>query len=68
MSDFSFLHNNLTNEDIIAIYSLGPNFTNIYYDINIIARIYNIDSYIIELIWNNYIYTEITNNLKKNII
>jgi len=68
MSDFSFLHNNLTNEDIIAIYSLGPNFTNIYYDINIIARIYNIDSYIIELIWNNYLYTEITDNLKKNII
>jgi hypothetical protein len=65
MSDFSFLHNNLTNEDIIAIYSLGPNFTNIYYDINIIARIYNIDSYIIELIWNNYLYTEITDNLKK---
>jgi hypothetical protein len=65
MSDFSFLHNNLTNEDIIAIYSLGPNFTNIYYDINIIARIYNIDFYIIELIWNNYLYTEITDNLKK---
>jgi hypothetical protein len=65
MSDFSFLHNYLTNEDIIAIYSLGPNFTNIYYDINIIAIIYNIDSYIIELIWNNYLYTEITNNLKK---
>lgn len=65
MSDFSFLHYSLTNEDIISIYSLGPNFTNIYYDINIIARIYNIDSYIIELIWNNCLYTEITNNLKK---
>lgn len=58
---------NLTNEDIIAIYSLGPNYTKIYYNMDIIAKVYNLDINVLDLIWNDLLYTEITYKYKNYI-